>query len=52
MKDETKNDKISEYRVVEAQTFLKLTDFRRNPLDFAQYPKPSKKVKEELCSSN
>ena len=52
MKDETKNDKTSEYRVVEAQTVLKLTDFRRNPLDFAQYPKQVRKSKKSLCSSN
>jgi len=35
-------------KTIEAQTVLKLTDFRRNPLDFVQYPKPSKKVKEEF----
>ena len=27
---------------------LKLIDYRRNPLDYSQYAKPAKKIKEEF----
>jgi len=43
---------IDHLKTIEAQTVLKLTDFRRNPLDFAQYPKQVRKSKKSLCSSN
>lgn len=39
---------IDHLKIIESQVVLKLTDFKRNPLDFAHYNKPNKKIKEEF----
>lgn len=39
---------IDHLKVIESQVVLRLTDFKRNPLDFSQYHKPKKEVKAEF----
>ena len=39
---------VDHLKTIDANMVLKLTEFKRNPLDYSQYNKPSKQIKEEF----